>query len=363
VNEVRAMKIVRHGLIAALLAGAGAALVGSHLSAQGQSCQPAGGLQFVCGVKAAEDLVLIPNTRWLLASGMAAGSGLHLVDTQAKTASSLYTSAAGARPDRRRFANCPAPLDPKAAILHGLSLRPAGTGHYTLYATNHGGRESVEAFDIDATGARPTATWIGCVPMPDMLAANSVAAFSDGTLLTTVLTLPGTGFEDVFAGRNTGAVFQWTPGAKAFQQLAGTELPGNNGIETSADNREFFVVSSGLKRVVAYSRADPSKPLRYAQLKEFAPDNVRMVGNRLIAAGMIDDEPACGGAPKKPDDIQCPRGWIADAIDPQTMAVTEIARGPRAAPYAGTATAVPVGGELWLSSFNSDRLAYRPLPR
>jgi len=78
---------------------------------------------------------------------------------------------------------------------------------------------------------------------------------------------------------------------------------------------------------------------------------------------MIDDEPSCGGAPKSPKDIQCPRGWIADAIDPKTMAITEIARGPAAAPYTGTATAMPVGDTIWLSSFTADRVAYRALKR
>jgi hypothetical protein len=188
-----------------------------------------------------------------------------------------------------------------------------------------------------------------------------VAAFSDGALVATVLTLPGKTFEDLFAGRNTGAVFLWTPGAKGFTMLPGTELPGNNGIDTSPDDREFYVASSGLKRIVAYSRANPSAPLRFAQLTEFAPDNVRFVGNQLVTAGMIDEEPACGGAPQKPEDIQCPRGYIAAAVDPQSMAIMEIARGPAAPPYGGTATALVVGNELWLSSFNADRIAYRTL--
>ena len=325
-------------------------------------CAPSGGLNFICGLKAAEDLVLIPGTRWLLASGMDAGSGLHLIDTQAKTARIAFgTGTASSRPDQTKFAGCPAAPDPRQVILHGLSLRAGQNGRYTLYATNHGGRESVEVFDVDARSATPAVTWTGCVLLPDKLAANSVAAFSDGTLVATILVLPGKTFQDVWAGRNTGVVLMWTPGSKEFRTLTGTELPGNNGIETSADDREFYVVSTGLKRIVAYSRADPSKPLRFAQLKEFAPDNVRLVGNRLITAGMIDNEPACGGAPKKPEDIQCPRGWVADAIDPKTMAITEVARGPRAAPYTGTATAMPVGDTLWLSSFNADRVAYRPL--
>jgi hypothetical protein len=293
---------------------------------------------------------------------MMTASGIHLIDTDAKTASLIFAPGnAQVREDKTKFASCPGPLDARQAILHGLSLRPAQTGRYTLYATNHGGRESIEVFDVDARGAKPTATWIGCVLMPNNWAANSVAVFSDGAIVATVLVLPGKTFQDVWAGKNTGLVVMWTPGSKEFKTLAGTELPGNNGIETSPDDREFYVASIGLHRIVAYSRANPSKPLRFAQVKEFAPDNVRFVGDRLYTAGLIENEAACGGPPKKPEDIQCPRGWIVDSIDPKTMAVTEVARGPRAAPYTGTATGIPVGGNLWLSSFNVDRIAYRPL--
>jgi SMP-30/Gluconolactonase/LRE-like region len=349
---------------AAVLMGVAISAVSVITAAQSPACAPSGGLNFICGMQAVEDLVAVPNTRWLIGSGMTAGSGLHLIDTQSKMARSLFSSEVStARADKTRFANCPAPLDPKQAVLHGLSLRPAQGGGFTLYATNHGGRESIEVFEVDPRGAAPSATWIGCVLLPDKLAANSVAAFSDGALVATVLTLPGKTFQDAWAGRNTGVVLMWTPGSKDFRMLPGTELPANNGIETSSDGREFYVASSGLKRIVAYSRADSSKPLRFAQLKEFAPDNVRLDGNRLVTAGMIDDEPSCGGAPKKPEDIRCPRGWIADAVDPKTMAVTEIARGPVAAPYSGTATAVQVGDMLWLSSFSADRIAYRPLKK
>ena len=353
---------MRWTLYAAVLVAFAVNASSSIIAAQSAACAPSGGLNFICGLKAAEDLVLVPNTRWLIASGMAAGSGLHLIDTQAKTARNLFTSdVSTVRADKTKFAGCPAPPDPKQVVLHGLSLRPAQSGRYTLYATNHGGRESIEVFEIDARSATPSAAWTGCVLLPEKLAANSVAAFNDGALVATVLMLPGKTFEDVWAGRNTGVVLMWTPGSKEFRTLAGTELPGNNGIETSSDDREFYVASTGLKRIVAFSRANPSKPIRTAQLKEFAPDNVRLVGDRLITAGMIDEEPACGGAPKRPQDIQCPRGWVVDAIDPKTMAITEVGRGPAAPPYTGTATAMPVGDDLWLSSFTADRVAYRSL--
>ncbi len=340
-------------------------LLGAALSinaAQPKPCTASAGLSFICGVQNAEDLVLVPDTRWLIASGMAPGSGLHIVDTRAKTVRNLYADASNTRPDRMKYGACPGPLDPKQAVLHGLSLRPAQAGRYTVYATNHGGRESVEVFELDTRSTAPSATWIGCVLTPNGMALNSVAAFSDGSLVATVLILPGKSFADAFAQRDTGAVLQWTPGSPAFQMLPGTELPANNGIETSPDDREFYVVSTTLKRVIAYSRNSPGKPLRFAQLTEFGPDNVRWTAdNRLITAGMLDNEPACGGAPKTEEGIRCARGYVVATIDPKTMAVTELARGPATPSFTGTAIAVRVGDELWLGSFNADRLAYRSL--
>jgi hypothetical protein len=354
------------------LAIVSASLVSSHpVHAQAPAapgCAPTAGLTFICGLQNPEDVVLVPGTRWLVTSGMASGAGLNLVDTQAKTIRKLYAAdTANARADRDRFANCPGPLDPKQAVLHGLALRPAAGGRYTVFATNHGGRESVEVFELSVgqggAAGIPSATWIGCVLLPPKLAANSVAAFSDGTLVATVLILPGKTFEDAFAMRNTGIVLQWTPGTPAFVELKGTELVANNGIETSPDDREFYVASTPTRRVYAFSRAKPGAgPLRLAQLKDFGPDNVRWTAdNRLITAGLIDDEPACGGRPKDEKGIRCPMGYAVATIDPKTMTATEIARGPRTPSFTGTAMAAVVGNELWLGSFLADRLAYRPL--
>jgi hypothetical protein len=353
---------MKHLLLAALI------VCSAHvLAAQKPDCSPAAGLNFICGgIQNPEDLVVVPRTRWLVASGMAPGAGLMLVDTQAKT---VLKPIVQPRLDRARFASCPGPLDAKQVVLHGLALRPAAGGRYTVYATNHGGRESVEVFELNAgtgaVGTSPTVTWIGCVPLPPKLAANSVAAFSDGTLVATVLFLPGRTFEDAFAFRNTGIVLQWTPGASTFVQLKGTELVANNGIETSPDDREFYVASTTMRRVYAFSRATPGAgPLRFAQLKDFGPDNVRWTSdNRLITAGLIDDEPACGGRPKNEAGIRCPMGYAVATIDPKTMAVSEIARGPRTPSFTGTAMAAVVNNELWLGSFFADRLAYRPLTR
>lgn len=355
---------MRQTLVFAMLACVTVLASLSLVTAQSKSCSPSGGLNFICGVQNPEDLVVIPNSRWMLASGMAPGSGLHLVDTTAKTVKNIYGTEASAQHDRAKYPRCPGPLDSKDMVLHGLALRAARSGGYTLYAVNHGTRQSVEIWTLSTSGPTPKATWVGCLLMPDKMEANSVAAFSDGTVLATVLIMPGKTYEDAFAGKNTGSVYMWKPGSADFEMMPGTELPANNGIETSADDKEFFVVSSTTKRIVAFSRTNPARVVRAAQLAEFAPDNVRLTtDNRLITAGMIDNEPACGGPPKNAAGIRCSRGYIAATVDPRTMAVTELGRGPANPSYTGVATAMRVGDELWLGSFNADRLAYRAVGR
>src|SRR5688572_19654868 len=165
-----------------LLLAAGATLSSPAVVAQQKpDCSPTAGLTFICGLQNPEDVVVMPGNRWLLTSGMAPGAGLTAVDTQTKTVRKLFApGTAATRADRTKFANCPAPLDAKQTVLHGLSLRQAAAGRYTLYATNHGGRESVEVFELTAgagPGGAPTATWVGCVLLPPKLGANSVASF------------------------------------------------------------------------------------------------------------------------------------------------------------------------------------------
>lgn len=336
--------------------------LGVAANAAAADCGGSGGLGFVCGPVNAEDLVSVPGSRWIIASAMAEGAPMALIDTQDKTWSAL-PFAAGAPSDEYR---CPGAPDPKHLSTHGLNLRAGDGGHSTLYAVGHGAREAIEVFDVDATGGRPTLTWKGCVSMPDGLAANSVASLSDGSLLATVLTRPGTTFVDQLAGRPTGAVYQWSPGDDGFALIYGTELPGNNGITVSADEQTIFVVSSGLHTIVAFSRSNPATRLRSTQHLPFTPDNVHLgADGRLLTAGMIDDEPSCGGAPSPQHDLEqlstCPRGFMGIAIDPDSMQYTVLAERPANRDFSNATIVLPVRDEFWIGTFSGDRVAYGDL--
>ena len=350
----------RAAVLTAVLLIAGAA------QAADDGCKPNGGLEFVCGLKNAEDLVALPGTAWIIASGMSAGVGISLIDSRDGSHSVLYPGQSPAAKHDSEFADCATPPDPAKLETHGLNLRAGANGHSTLYAVAHGARESIEAFDVDASGARPKLTWKGCVPMPAGLAANSVASFADGGLVATVLLMPGKTFADSIARRPTGAVYEWSPGKHGFEQLRGSELPADNGIEVSADGKEIFVVSSGLQTIVAFSHTNPVKQLGTTQPLPFTPDNVHMgPDGKLLTAGMKNDEPACGGAPGPQHDLAklstCPRGFIAMSIDTATMKDTLYAQGPANPTFSNATMVLPVGKQFWIGSFSADRIGHGPL--
>jgi hypothetical protein len=331
-------------------------------------CDASGDYAFVCGPKNAEDLVLVPGTKWIIASGMAAGGVVFLIDSQQKTWTELYPAdAPRAVQDMETYGACPGSPDPNNFVTHGLNMRPGADGHSTLYVVGHGGRETIEVFDVDATGEEPVLTWKGCIMTPDGMAANSVASLADGSLLATIPLHTGIPISDALAGKSTGGVYEWSPGDAGFTLVEGTEMPYANGIEASADGREFYVASSGLFTVTAFSRSNPARPLRTTEPFAFVPDNLHMGSDgNLITAGLNLDDPVCGRVKQSEEfDLEafasCPRAFTVWAIDPQSMQGKALASGPANPQFSNITMALPVGGELWIGTFAGDRIAYRSL--
>ena len=351
------MNNVRHGIFLAIMC-----LVGAAVAAQ-ERCEPLGDVEFVCGPRNAEDLVRVPGTKWIISSGMAAGAGFYLIDSSNGEWSTMPMQA---RHDAAAYPSCRTAPSPAAFESHGLSIRTGGRGRATLYVVGHGAREAIEVFDVVTSSDRPALTWKGCVAMPEGLAANSVASLADGSLVATVLIMPGKTFADSVAMRPTGAVFKWSPGDSGFTLVRGTELPGNNGIEVSPDGEEIYVVSSGLQTVVAFSHGNPARQLRTTAPLPLTPDNLhRGADGRLLTAGMKNDEPACGGTPGPQHDLAklstCPRGTIAIAIDPVTMDYDVLVE-TQATPSFSNATMVLTHEDrFWIGTFAGDRIAHGAL--
>ena len=333
---------------------------------QSDTCGAVGDVEFVCGPVNAEDLVLVPDSPWIIASGMAAGAGFSAINAETGEAKPLPV-ASGTSGDMYPR-TCTTPPEAGEFESHGLDLHVANNGQLTLHAVGHGPREAIEIYDVGTSADGPSLTWKGCVPMPDGLAANSVASFRDGSLVATVLFLPGTTFADAVVDKKpTGAVFRWRLGDAGFTQIEGSELPANNGITISADDSEIYVASSGLQTIVAFSNSNPTRQIGTSAPLPITPDNVHRAPNgKLLTAGMKNDVPECGGPPGAGDSIErlasCPRGSIAIEIDPATMADRVLVETPALQEFSNATMVLPAAGRYWFGTFMGDRVASVAMP-
>lgn len=323
-------------------------------------CQSAGDVEFICGLANAEDLVLVPESDWIITSAMVANTGFYLIDANTND---WHTPDIAINHDAARYPACPDSPDMAHLETHGLNIRATDSNRSTLYAVGHGGREAIEIYEVTSGPGNPQLTWKGCVAMPEGLAANSVASFTDGSIVATVLLMPGKTFAESVAMLPTGAVFKWTPGSSEFIHLQGSELPGNNGIEVSANGREIYVVSSGFQTIVTFSNTNPVHQLRTTQQLPITPDNVHLgPDGMLLTGGMKNDVPECGGAPGPDHDLAalgtCPRGSIAIGVNPLNMSHQVLVETPALTQFSNATMVLPAGNRLWFGTFNGDRVAY-----
>lgn len=317
-----------------------------------EPCTPEAELKFLCGMQSPEDLIALPGNRWIVASGMAKKSGLHLINAETKAWERLLAPP-GAKM-KQPFQACPSQLASDDLEIHGISFRVNGKQGGTLYAVNHGTRESIEVFEVNMGSSKPTITWAGCVPMPKKLAGNSVVATKNGTLYTTVMIEPGFTLQDSFDNRATGAIYKWMPGDSGFKRLPDTEMIGNNAVEISKDEKVLY--AGDLRGITTFEISTSLKRLARLDLKDAVADNLHWVNGRLILGGQRTDAGCTPGIPI------CVSGYVAIELDPISLSPKMLAKGSINKSFAGTSAATIVGDTLWLGSFLENKVAYRTLP-
>jgi len=334
-------------------------------AAPAQDCGPVGEARFICLTSTAEDLVAIPGSAWVVLSGE-----LRAVDSRDGTEIPLFSSDPVF--DRTRYGSCPGPLTGRAIAdrrfrAHGINLRAGANGVHTLYAVHHTGRESVEVFELDVRGERPTITWVGCALSPEGVLGNSVAVLPDhGFALTNFLDRSLGGFlgddgagvrEKLRRGERTGEVWEWPPGP-GWAKVPGSEGAGPNGIEASPDGKWLYVAEWGAQRVIKLSRG-AANPTRQVTAVDFHPDNVRwQVDGSLLVAGQQGTVDAVLSDCLTNRDCAGVATSVA-SIDPATLSVRELVHAyPTNQHFAAGTTAVRVGDAIWVgSTYRGKRIA------
>src|SRR4029453_16024889 len=131
----------------------------------------------------------LPGSQWVIASAFGGNGGINLIRVSDRMSSVAYPGPTPKdRPDAKTYNTCPGPPDAafKAKFLtHGLYLQTGRNSVHRLYVVAHGGRESIEVFDVDARERTPVLTWIGCAVAPDPVGLNSVRGLPDGGFIAT----------------------------------------------------------------------------------------------------------------------------------------------------------------------------------
>ena len=317
-------------------------------SSSAAQCFPDGDVQFVCGPVSPEDMVAVPESPWLIVSGMENDGYLYATDTRDHRSTVLFPTATYlSRPDAA-FSDCAGPVTGRFRP-HGLSLRPGRNGRHMLYVVRHGAREAIEVFAVDARGAMPSVSWVGCVEAPEGVSFNSVAA------------LPGGGFAATNFSRPTGELLEWQPDA-GWASVPGSETNGPNGLVVSPDGRWFYIGGWGTRSLIRLSRGQ-TPAQKDAIDVGFHIDNVRWAPDGLLlAAGHVGETPE--------SIFQCLGQGQCDSVtsrvakvDPERLSSEEIVRYPSNEHFILGTVALQVGDEIWLGGIaGSDRIARFPAP-
>ena len=329
------------------------------------ACEADGKTQFICGLSSPEDLINMPHTGWVIASGMSDPathrSELYAIDAKTYSYKVIYP-AAGAKVnhDKKTYGACPGPLPGETFGAHGIDLRQKDQGKFTLYAVNHAGRESIEIFDVDAAGKLPSLTWIGCVVLPEKASGNGVVGLADGGFITTNFRDPADNdaFKHMTEGKITGEVLEWHA-ATGWSKLPDSAMTGANGLALTPDGKSLYVAGWPGKNVTRWERAGTSWVKKESISTGILTDNLRWMSDGSLLAGGQDSSMPAVFECRPP---ACRVGSAAIRIDLKTGKTARVAQYAGSEGFEGGTTALEVGNEIWFGSYKGNRIARLPAP-
>jgi len=324
------------------------------------SCEPIGAATPLCGFQNPEDLALLPGGREVLVSeygesGERAGR-ISLLDLASNEHTSLFAGAEPVAPGPWGALDCAGPPS-KAFSPHGIHFAQRADGLLQLLVVNHGGRESVEMFEVMRDGGRWQLAWRGCALAPEDL-LNDVVALPEGGFLVTrfapkprLLLLFALSKAMLF-GADTGWVYAWSR-ERGFSELPGTRASGSNGVELSADGEKIFLNLTLANEVLRIDRRTGAIEAR-ASVPQ--PDNSTWTsdGRLLVASlrGPARDLFSCSGIERG----SCPMPFAIVALDPKTMETTTVYEGGPGTPSGAATVALEANDALLLGTYAGDRI-------
>jgi hypothetical protein len=321
------------------------------------SCVPSNGITPICGVRAPEDIELLPDDRHLLISEFSAdfsratGDGLLLVDLATRHVQPLMVSTHSEIGWGERSCNAP----PAHFGSHGIHVSRRNDGRTELFVVNHGERESIEALELVHAFNGYRAVWRGCVRNGDGL-FNDVAATGDGGFIATVMMSKAAWnradlLDVMLSGVDTGYLVEWHPGGR-LTRLPNSEAPVANGVQLSTDRGFIYYAAWTGKQVRKYDR-HAEYVVQTADVP-FYPDNISVRADGVLVVTGMDELrswKACVLAKRS----FCETGFTVITLDPVALDVRPLYHAPPGILPAAS-VAVQVTNKLYIGSAMGDRL-------
>lgn len=326
------------------------------------SCEPGNGIAPDCRFQNPEDLVPSPAGGFILVSQFGGMEGTRAGSLVAYDPSGRGITPLFPLPDRVRptqgwgEVDCPAPRA-EAFAPHGIDIEQLATGEHALYVVNHGGRESVEMFEVLEHDGTLEALWRGCVMAPPGGYFNDLVVLRSGEfrvsqMLPREANVLWASLRMRFTGHTPGFAYHWSP-AQGFERLPGTDAKFANGVEQSADERYLYVNSYFGDEVI---KVDTATGTRVGSAAVASPDNLSWspTGELLVAShhGSITDTLACLDLERG----SCGFRFQIVAVDPDTLQ-SRVLIDQEGAPMGAATVALPFGDAVYLGTFAGDRIA------
>lgn len=351
-------------LFALLSAGAMADTVKKSASkaANDPNCLPYENTTPLCMFTNPEDLAVLPDKKGLIVSeyGDIYGSkpgALAFYDIPKQRRRSAFDGGDGSKPTEYwGDSSCTEPPG-KPFSPHGIDLSQRSDGRWQLLAVQHGGRESVEFFEVKGAGEDSQLVWRGCAVAPSNAKLNAVAVGKSGEFFTTKMFSADTSWESEGGDPNkpTGLVYRWS-GKSGFDPVAGTEGVMPNGIAASDDGNTIYVVYSGESRV---KKIDVKTGDVLVSKAVSSSDNIKWSadGKKLLAASFdIEPDGREQFAQCMSHDVDfCPIDFSVVELDPETLSKKTLFENHDAPMGAGT-VGLKVGSVLFIGSLAGNRI-------